>query len=309
MSVTVFSPAKINLFLAVTGRRPDGYHDLVSVVAPLDFGDHLTAEVRPGGGDGDPFTLECADPAVPTDGSNLILKAAEAFAAATGWRGRVRFRLEKRIPVGAGLGGGSSNAVAALRALNALAGGIAGDALLASMAAALGSDCALFLANVPVVMRGRGERIERLADAAAGRLAGRRVVLFKPGFGIGTAWAYRRMAALAGSPGPVYLAEAEAERRVADWTTGDAPVEAILGNNFEPVVFAKYVALPVLLEKLRRETGAAVQMSGSGSACFALPRDESVTEKIAAGVRSCWGPDAFVQLARLGAPRPPAPDG
>ena len=100
--ITVFSPAKINLYLAITGRRADGFHDLVSVAAPLQFGDELAAEPLAAGG----FTLECDDPAVPVDGSNLILKAAALFAATTGWEGGARFCLTKRIPMGAGLGGG-----------------------------------------------------------------------------------------------------------------------------------------------------------------------------------------------------------
>ena len=131
----IFAPAKINLFLAVTGRRADGFHELVSVVAQVNFGDTLHMEERaessesrvespePRGGEGrSRFTLECDDSAGPVDGTNLVLRAAEAFATVTGWKGEAHFRLEKRIPMGAGLGGGSSNAVAALRALNQLAG-------------------------------------------------------------------------------------------------------------------------------------------------------------------------------------------
>ncbi|WP_415908562.1 4-(cytidine 5'-diphospho)-2-C-methyl-D-erythritol kinase [Oleiharenicola sp. Vm1] len=182
MSVTVFSPAKINLFLAITGRRADGFHDLVSVVAPLEFGDELVTEPAEGGR----FTLACDAADVPTDATNLIIQAAQLFAATTGWTGGARFRLTKRIPMGAGLGGGSSNAVAALRALDQLAGGIAGAASLEAMAARLGSDCVLFLRAAPVVMRGRGERVEDLPPAAAARLRGRRVLVFKPSFGIAT---------------------------------------------------------------------------------------------------------------------------
>jgi 4-diphosphocytidyl-2-C-methyl-D-erythritol kinase len=293
MSVTVFSPAKINLFLAVTGRRPDGFHDLVSVVAPLDFGDELTATES--GTDG--FRLVCDDPAVPVDGSNLVLKAAEAFAAATGRRGGVQFKLTKRIPVGAGLGGGSSNAVAALRALNLLAGGIATEAQLEKIAAAVGSDCPLFLKSAPVVMRGRGERVELLAEPAARRLRGRPVLLFKPGFAVSTAWAYGRMAA-ANSPATVYWPEATAESRLAGWCAGDAPAEALLGNNLEVVVGQKFVAIPALLGQMRRESPAAVQMSGSGSACFALAGGEQA-KALTALVRNGWGPPAFVQSARL----------
>jgi 4-diphosphocytidyl-2-C-methyl-D-erythritol kinase len=301
---TVFSPAKINLFLAVTGRRLDGFHDLVSVVAPLDFGDELEAQSRvPGpsfakaseGGPGSRFSLECNDPAVPRDGGNLILKAAELFAAETKWPGAAHFRLTKRIPMGAGLGGGSSNAVAALRALNRLAGGIATAAQLERMAAALGSDCTLFLRAAPVVMRGRGERVEPLPESAVRRLRGRRVLLFKPGFSISTAWAYARMA----QRGTDYLPAADAERRLAAWLAADAAAGELLFNNLEPAAFEKFVALPLLLEKLRREFGAAPRMSGSGSACFVLLRDEEVTASMEASIRACWGEGVWMQKATL----------
>jgi len=289
--ITEFSPAKINLFLAVTGRRTDGYHDLVSVPAPLDFGDELAAEANEAG-----FSLACDDAAVPLDGSNLILKAAQAFAAATGRAGGAHFKLTKRIPLGAGMGGGSSNAVAALRVLNRLAGGPLAGAKLAEIAVRLGSDCALFLHNAPVVMRGRGERVEALPVAVTARLRGRRVLLFKPSFAISTPWAYDRMAR--GAPAH-YLPEAEAEARLAGWLRSDAPAEEILFNNMEGVAFAKYLALPGLIGKLRAEFGLAARMSGSGSACFALLRDDFVAAPVVARIRECWGAAAFVREARL----------
>ena len=178
-TATIFSPAKINLFLAITGRQADGFHGLVSVVAPVAFGDTLHVRHRsqePGAGCREAeFTLGCDDPDLPTDESNLVLRAARAFAKATGWRGEVNFRLEKRIPVSAGLGGGSSNAVAALRALNGIAGKPLDAARLAELAAELGSDCPLFLHDGPVVMRGRGERVEPLPalDALRARVGDR----------------------------------------------------------------------------------------------------------------------------------------
>jgi 4-diphosphocytidyl-2-C-methyl-D-erythritol kinase len=292
--VVVFSPAKINLFLAVTGRRADGFHDLVSVAAPLEFGDTLEVRSVEGAAEGR-FTLECDRAEVPVDGTNLVLRAAEAFAAATGWRGGARFKLTKRIPPGAGLGGGSSNAVAALRALNRLAGGVASDTQLATLATALGSDCALFLRDAPVVMRGRGERVEPLPEAASRRLRGRRVLLFKPGFGISTAWAYGRMAAR----GLDYLPVAAVEKRLAAWIGSSAPAEELLFNNMEPAAFEKFIALPVMLERLRREWGVAARMSGSGSACFALLGDDPVTEPLEACLREGWGPGVFVESTRL----------
>lgn len=290
MSVTVFSPAKINLFLAVTGRRPDGFHDLVSVVAPLEFGDSLIVDGAQRG-----FSLECDDPAVPVDGTNLILKAAELFAATTGWTGAAHFKLTKRIPMGAGLGGGSSNAVAALRALNQLSGGRASDAQLDAMAAKLGSDCVLFLRNAPIVMRGRGERVDLLPATGISRLRGRRVVVFKPSFGVSTPWAYGRMVAR----GTDYLAAAEAERRFAEWVVGTASAEKLLFNNMEGAAFEKFVALPVLAAKLSEEFGVMVRMSGSGSACFALVGDDYVTTTLEARIRASWGTATFLQVTRI----------
>jgi 4-diphosphocytidyl-2-C-methyl-D-erythritol kinase len=289
-AISNFAPAKLNLFLAVTGRRADGFHDLVSVAAPLDFGDTLRSEAA-----GD-FSLTCDDAAVPGDETNLVLKAARAFVRATGWRGGAKFFLEKRIPMGAGLGGGSSDAVAALLALNALAGGPLGAAKLATLAAELGSDCALFLHGGPVVMRGRGERVELLPVEAARRLRGRRVLVFKPDFEIATPWAYAKMAA---NPA-AYLPAAEAEARLEAWLgDGRAPAEELLLNNMERVAFAKFMALPALLDELREKFGLAPRMSGSGSACFAFLADDAPVAAITAAVRAAWGESAFVREARL----------
>ncbi len=296
-TATVFSPAKVNLSLAVTGLRPDGFHDLVSIVAPLDFGDCLTATIRgPEPAGPAQFSLECDDPEVPVDGSNLVLKAAEAFVAATGWRGSVAFRLEKHIPVGAGLGGGSSNAVAAFRALNDLSGAELGPAALVALAAAVGSDCPLFLARGPVIMRGRGELLEPLPATAEQRLRGQPLLVFKPGFSVNTAWAYGQMAADAPR---TYLAKEEAERRLADWLAGRAGIAELQFNNLEPVVFRKFPALPVLLDRLRSRFGLAGAMSGSGSACFAsLPPGAPVEEMVAA-IRDAWGAGCFVRQAAI----------
>ena len=286
-SVVVFSPAKLNLLLAITGRRADGFHDLVSVVVPVKFGDTLRAEAT---GDGK-FSLVCDDPAVPLDETNLILRAAKLFKEAAGGSPGARFVLEKRIPMGAGLGGGSSNAVAALHALNQLGPqSLARDVLL-NLAIKLGSDCALFLHGRPLVMRGRGEHIEPLAAKACARLCGRRVLIFKPNFGIATAWAYSRMAA--GAPA-TYLPLVEVETRLSRWISSDDPAENLLFNNMERPAFAKYVALPTLLEQLRAEFGLAVAMSGSGSACFALLGDNTSVVAVTKRVREAWGAHTFI---------------
>lgn len=300
VSATVLpSPAKINLFLAVTGRRADGFHDLVSVVAPLAWGDMLRIEaVEAGGGGAGDFTLTCDDPAVPVDETNLVLKAARAFQEASNWKGGAQFHLEKRIPMGAGLGGGSSNGVAALRGLNAVAGEpLSRDALLA-LASRMGSDCALFFQDGPVIMRGRGERVEALPAGVAARVSGQRVLLFKPSFGVSTPWAYARLAAMAGKAvgnATVYLPAVEAEARLTAWLQNPrAPLGSLFFNNMEQAAFAKFVALPTLLAELQAGFGLAPRMSGSGSACFALLPADAPVAAITAAIRAAWGPDAFV---------------
>ena len=174
-----FAPAKINLFLAVTGRRPDGYHDLVSVVATLDWGDRLRAHPQ------DTPQVECSVPGIPLGEDNLVMKAARAYAAAGG-KGSARFVLKKELPMGAGLGGGSSDAVAALTALERLSPAPLGPEVIRSVAAGLGSDCPLFLSSGPVIMRGRGERLApcqrrpRRGCAAGGSSSSSRVLAYRP---------------------------------------------------------------------------------------------------------------------------------
>ncbi len=293
--MSVFAPAKLNLYLAVTGRRTDGFHDLVSLVVPLDYGDTLGLEPARGGGGAD--ELECAAPGVPTDASNLVLKAAAAWRAAGGRAPWQRFVLEKRTPAGAGMGGGSSDAVAALRGLQELADTPLPAAALGPLAAALGSDCPLFLGGWPTIMRGRGERLEALAPQERSRLAGQRVLVCRPGFGIDTPWAYGRLAA--GAPGS-YLAAEEAEARLAAWRKGEIGLEELLANSFERVVFAKFAALPALAARLRERLGLHLHLTGSGSACFALLPQGGDAAAAMAEVGEAWGVEAFAVETRVG---------
>lgn len=295
-SVTLLSPAKLNLFLAVTGRRADGFHDLVSLAAPVEFGDDLQVELTPG----PEFVLDCDDPALATDETNLVIRAAKAFKRETAYDGGARFVLRKRIPQGAGLGGGSSNATTTLLALNQLTHSPLTQSKLSALASEIGSDCALFLHNRAVVMRGRGEKIETLPDAVCRRLSGRRVCIIKPSFGIATPWAYRALAAEAPR---LYLPAEAAERRLASWLQSPAaPIESLLYNSFETVAFRKFVALPALLDSLPASFGLTTAMSGSGSACYAFLSENIDAARCAAlrqGVQDAWGREAWVAETRL----------
>lgn len=295
--VSLTSPAKLNLFLAITGRRADGFHDVVSLAVPVEFGDELHVELTASPG----IVLECDDPALATDESNLVVRAALAFRREVPFGGGVRFVLQKRIPQGAGLGGGSSNAASALQALNRLTGMPLTPGKLSLLASEIGSDCALFLDGGAVVMRGRGERIEPLADRTRKRLSGHRVWIIKPSVGVSTPWAYRMLAAEAPR---LYLPAAEAEQRLAAWVNApSAPISSLLYNSFEAVVFRKFVALPLLLKRLADSFGLVTALSGSGSACFAFSSDSSddrsMTADIVSVVRETWGREALLVESRL----------
>ncbi len=283
----VFSPAKVNLTLTVTGRRPDGFHELTSLVTPIAFGDMLWIEELPGA---TADVLECAYPGVPTDPSNLVLKAASAFRKRHAAAVYFRFRLEKMVPPGAGLGGGSGNAAAALRLMNHWLGEPLSLDVLAACAAECGSDCPLFLYGRPVIMRGRGEKVEVLSEKEAGALSGNPVILMKPDFPVATAWAYGRMR----EHGGWYIPQDQAEAELAAWRKAPTWESLPLVNNIEKPVFEKYLALPALLSLLREKFGIRCMMSGSGSTCFALPNRDTDAKAVEAAVREAWGPSALI---------------
>jgi len=292
-SVQVTSLAKLNLFLAITGKREDGYHNLLSLVSQVSIADEISVTLAP-----KEFSLSCNLEDVPVDQSNLILKGAELFRQLTGYTGGAHFVLKKEIPMGAGLGGGSSNGVAAFRALEALTGKKIDVAQLQQKVATIGSDCPLFLSQKACMMKGRGERIEVLLDSVQSRIKGRRVVIYKPDFGISTAWAYKRMTELKDA----YLPADKAEMLVNTWLDKPAaPLEDILYNNMQRPAFLKFPSLAVLADSLYSNYGLRVLMSGSGSACFALLpyKDGPSDTEIIRTIRELLGEGTFVRIATL----------
>ena len=288
--IEIFSPAKINLLLAVTGKRADGFHALTSLVAPLAFGDRIRIEVDR---NGEGIELESNLEELPLDEANIAWQAARRFLDRFEVKARVRVNIEKRIPVGAGLGGGSSNGTSVLMGLSKLFEISDFDAVL-EIAASLGSDCPLFLKHEPLIMRGRGELIESLDPSLVDSLRGRRLVLFKPSFGISTVWAYKSLAANS----EYYAEEVEIEATVEAWKRGECSLDSLLLNSFDEPVGRKYPSIPLLLERIRDELGVACLMSGSGSCCFALC-DESETAGVRKIVQDYWGERAFFEATRI----------
>ena len=275
MPATLRIGCKINLYLEIAGRRPDGYHELRTLFYPVAE-PHDLLELEPAG---DGLALACSDPSLETP-DNLVARAYAAFAQASGFRPGVRARLTKGIPSGAGLGGGSADAAALLGWLNAHAGGLAlSREALARLAAGLGADVPFFLDNTPAWATGIGERLE----PAACDLGGLHLVLAVPAQRVPTAWAYRAWDAAGqnGAPGILTSAASEAMRPFCVSGT-------LIANSFEAVVFPAYPSVRALKERFLSLGASVSAMSGSGSAVFGIFRDARLAS-LAAGALQAPG--------------------
>lgn len=289
MKLEKFSPCKVNLMLAITGVREDGFHNLISLVAPTRFGDSLSGELLP---EADKDVLECDVNGVPTDETNLVMKAAQLFRDAADVDAHFRFVLDKRVPAGAGLGGGSSNGAIALELVNELCGKPLPQEKIFELAVQLGSDCPLFLKKRAVVMRGRGEKIFELLGGAGACIDRIKLVLFKPDFSINTGWAYSQMRA-----NPEDYIDADwAESKLSEWLENPTVADLPLINNMQIEAFKKFPSLEIALETVREEFRVPVMMSGSGSACFAIVNALSEAEiaNLKARIREMLGDSCFV---------------
>lgn len=273
-AVAVDAPAKVNLVLHVGARRPDGYHNVDTLFAAVGLFDRLRVERAAAG-----IHLEVtgADLGDPRD--NLVYRAARAYMDARGGRSGVAIRLEKRIPVGGGLGGGSSDAAATLRCLDELFEPPAGGAALTRVARGLGADVPFFLAPSPVALgSGRGDHLTPLPP-----LPPRPVLLVGSPEGVGTAWAFNLLARGRGEGveelpvvEPVPLAPA----RCRDWAT----VARMAHNDFEAPIFGVRPDLHETMLSLRETSPLLALMSGSGSTLFAVYRDAESATRARAGI-------------------------
>ena len=283
MTLTRQSPCKVNLLLNILGRRPDGFHELETIMQPVPLWDELTFEPA------DHQTqLTCNEPSLPTDSSNLVCRAATAFFATAGLREGVRIHLEKKIPMAAGLGGGSGNAATTLLALNDLFECPLGPGQLHAIAASLGSDVPFFLQSNPALATGRGEKVESLAPFRA--LTGCGMLLVHPGFGIATAWAYRELARF---PSALNGQHGAARALIELLNSGDLrAARRHFYNSLEAPALEKYPWLGVLQEFLRDNGALATLMSGSGSTTFGITSDlcgaQELEERVKDKLGRCW---------------------
>jgi 4-diphosphocytidyl-2-C-methyl-D-erythritol kinase len=280
MHISRRSPCKINLLLNILGRRPDGFHDLETLFHPVNLCDELEFE-RTGTG----VVMTCSHPGLPTDTSNLVVRAARSFLETAKISEGIRIHLEKQIPMAAGLGGGSGNAAVTLLGLNELFGAPLSSSQMQLLATQLGSDVPFFLQPKPALGTGRGERIKSLDFFPA--LCGASVLLIHPGFGVPTAWAYQQLArfpaALQGQCG-------RAQHLVELLQTADLKTAgSAFYNSLEAPVFEKYPIMAMFQEQLRAVGAQATLMSGSGSTTFALAADRPAGEVLRDRFQSKFG--------------------
>ena len=269
----VFAPAKINLSLKILGRRDDGFHEIETLIAPISLCDEIKID-KDDAKEGIEF--RCDDPSVPQGEDNLAVRAVRAFFAATKAKPAISIVLKKKIPHGAGLGGGSSDAASVLLALNKLFETNLPREALAKMGETIGSDVPFFIFQSAATCRGRGELITPLKFHE--QLS---VLLLKPAFAVPTEWAYSRWQDSREIPGVSY-----AVQQFGDQT---------FINDLERPVFEKFVFLAQLKMWLRRqpEVGAAL-MSGSGSTMFAVMRSNTDVDLVAERAKTELDPELWM---------------
>lgn len=281
-SIRLAAPAKVNLFLEILRRRPDGYHEISTLFQQISLADELAVAARASDSPETETRLRCPGSRLPAGADNLVLKAVRAFHRVVPWRKRYDIVLRKRVPVGAGLGGGSSDAAAAFRACWSLASGRRPFPWkrFVSAAKTVGADVPFFLRGGLAEGGGIGDRLTPLPSARTGRAAARFVVIFPRVF-ISTKWVYQRLR--------FPLTKRHSNHKLKRLLrAGRPPAEWVpyLFNRLEDVVLPRVPAVRRAKRALTQAGCAAALMSGSGSAVFGVVGTEREAQAVVRRVRS-----------------------
>jgi 4-diphosphocytidyl-2-C-methyl-D-erythritol kinase len=262
--ITVFAPAKINVILRILDRRPDGFHNLWSIMQTVALEDEVQIRLR---ADRQDIQLRCDATQLAADQSNLVYRAAAAVLARAQQSIGLDIELRKRIPMGAGLGGGSSDAAATIIGLNHLLRLEWSPTQMVDVGQSLGSDVPFFLFAPSAFVAGRGETVRPVVVEGA-----RWVVLVNPGFGVNTKWAYQELAATRTVVTPLSLVQRELDRQSrVSW----AQLIAAAENDFEAPVFAAQGKLREIKRSLQAQGAEIALLSGSGATVFGVFADEA----------------------------------
>lgn len=268
MRTTVCAYGKINLWLEVLRKRPDGYHDLSTLMLPVAVYDRLDVEVVHRG-----MRLECPHPEVPKDDRNLVWRAAEAFFQRSGWRIGLHIRLQKGIPVGAGMGGGSADAAAVLTCLNRITPQRLSSQALHELARSLGADVPFFLLGAPALAAGIGDVLQPVSGLPKYPL-----VLIKPPFAVSTAWAY----------GSLKLTRGGSHIKIDTLLACPHNPASCLENDLEDVVAERHPDIIAIKGWLRRNGAVGALMTGSGPTVFGIFETVGQAAAVAEEGRRVW---------------------
>jgi 4-diphosphocytidyl-2-C-methyl-D-erythritol kinase len=290
MALEKKSPCKVNLILNILGKRADGFHELETVMHPVNLCDTMVFE-RAGTG----VQLTCNHPELPTDSKNLVHRAATSFLAAANIADGVRIHLQKNLPLAGGIGGGSANAAVTFTALNELFGSPLPLEKLHELAAALGSDIPFFLYDKPALATGRGEKVEILENFPA--LRGKAFFLVHPGFGISTPWSYQNLAQF---PKAQNGTGGRAGNLIAKLQANNWPAVADgFYNSLEAPAFDKFPVLSLYQEFLQEHGALVSLMSGSGSTTFAIAENLAAAENLTEKFKSRFGDNGWTATANI----------
>ena len=291
-TVELFAPAKVNLFLAVTGKREDGYHDLCTVLAKVSVGDTLEMKRRDKNGG---VKLSCPGFEELETSDNLISQAVDKWFQQSGESWGVEISLKKKIPPMSGLGGGSSDAVSALLGMNELGDDSLPEDMLYHLASEIGSDCPSFLTAGLCLAEGRGEQVRSIKESLSQQISGQKVLLFRPDIGFSTADVYAGLARKKS-----YSSKDWALKSVKSWESGNLPIEKFLHNDLEIPVFEKHRYFLPLFEQIKQQFGIHPRLSGSGSSCFALlPLGFDQVSHLKDLIINAWGDKSIIQTCGI----------
>lgn len=275
-TVTLKAPAKVNYRLDVLRRRPDGYHDLRMIMQRFDLCDEVTLALTESPG----IRVVCGREGVPDGPDNIAWRAADALLPMATTPSGVEIRIDKRIPVAAGLGGGSSDCAAVLMGLNQLLGLDLSDERLMEIGVKLGADVPFFIFKRTALAEGVGDRLTAIEGVPAAWL-----VVVNPNIHVSTAWVYQNL----------QLTNRPPHSKIPSFFATVAEICAVLGNDLEAVTIERFPVIAEIKERLRGLGAAGVLMSGSGPTVFGVFEDEGAARQAAASLAA--GTDWFVVAA------------
>jgi len=273
-------PAKINLWLEVIRKRQDGYHDISSLMLPISVFDNISIDVRPGGRH---ISITCDSPEIPSDERNLAWRAADLYLKSSSSTAGMKIHLEKHIPWGAGLGGGSSDAGGVLVALNSFFENAVPPGDLQRLALSLGADVPFFLHSKPALATGIGEKLQ-----FAGKVPDYPLLLIKPPLTVPTGWVYQSLKLTKGLP----------QIKLNSLSEHPWQLQHLIENDLESVTVTRFPVIAELKRWLICQGALAASMSGSGPTVFGIFRTAQAAEDAEIIAKKNW-PDCWVHTAEV----------